>query len=111
MSEHAVIQAAALQALDSDPLESLQIDTRLVNEGMIGQVTESVGKWTTSLQSWIDQPSTGKLPLQPLYPSSLGRSVPAKSELLSSFLFLLSFFLSFFLLLFRTPCEWRDAKL
>jgi len=92
--EHAVIQAAALQALESDPLESLQIDTRLMSDGMIGQVTESVGKWTHSLQSWIEKPSTGK--------ASVIHSLSflSFSLLILSCLFLLSFFSSSLLLFF-----------
>jgi len=89
--EHAVIQAAALQALESDPLESLQIDTRLMSDGMIGQVTESVGKWTHSLQSWIEKPSAGKTSVL---------SFLSFSPLILSCLFLLSFFSSSLLLFF-----------
>jgi hypothetical protein len=63
MGEQSASEIAVRQALEQDDSsfgEMTPIDTSLVSEGVIGKVTESVGKWTHSLQTWLETSPTGK---------------------------------------------------
>lgn len=55
------VKALALRVLQGDleKEEEMQIDTRLLNEGVVGRVAESVARLTQALQGWLDGPTGG----------------------------------------------------
>jgi len=50
-------KAVALRMLQSDVDQELQVDTRLLNEGVVGRVADSVSRLTQALQGWLDVPT------------------------------------------------------